>query len=464
MNLTTIDNGLATADGQIRTLIPLREDEFEAWQSRASEWELNWVSSSGFNAKPGEICPVPDNSGEVGSCLVGMQAEGWLYQLAGLPDKLPPGTYRLDCDWETEALIQAGLGWGLSAYRYDRYKNNNSRDSARLALDDPCRTAAGRLLEAQSLVRDLVNTPTEHMGPAELADAVIAQAEEFDAQTEVITGDELLTRDFPVIHAVGRASDRSPRLVRMTWGDSNAPLVALVGKGVCFDTGGLNLKSTPGMALMKKDMGGAAHALALARLVMQHELPVRLLLLVPAVENSVAGNAYRPGDILRSRKGLSIEIGNTDAEGRLVLADALAFATEQEPELIIDYATLTGAARVAMGPDIPPLFSNHDEIADKIERCSIEVEDPLWRLPLHQPYRDMIKSPIADLSNSASGSYGGCITAALFLEHFVTPDTPWVHVDTFAWNQADRPGRPKGGEALGLRAIFRFLYDRYGGS
>jgi len=464
MSFTIIGHEVTPDDGPVRTLIPLRDADFEAWKSRASEQQLNWVVSSGFNAKPGEICPIPADSGDVESCLVGMQPEGWLYQLAGLPDKLPPGTYRLDCDWESEALIQAGLGWGLSTYRYDRYKKNNSRNSAMLALDNSYGTAAGRLLEAQCLVRDLVNTPTEHMGPAELADAVISQAEEFDAQTEVITGDELLPRDFPLIHAVGRAAERPPRLVRMTWGDPAAPLVALVGKGVCFDTGGLNLKSTPGMALMKKDMGGAAHALALARLVMQHELPVRLLLLVPAVENSVSGNAYRPGDILRSRNGLSIEIGNTDAEGRLVLADALALATEQEPELIIDYATLTGAARVAMGPDIPPLFSNHDEIAEAIESCSIQEEDPLWRLPLHQPYREMIKSPIADLNNSASSSYGGCITAALFLEHFVTPETPWVHVDTFAWNQSNRPGRPKGGEALGLRAVFRFLSDRYGGS
>jgi leucyl aminopeptidase len=247
----------------------------------------------------------------------------------------------------------------------------------------------------------------------------------------------------------------------MTWGDEHAPLLALVGKGVCFDTGGLDLKSATGMALMKKDMGGGAHALALASLVMQHKLPVRLLLLIPAVENSVAGNAYRPGDVIETRKGLSVEIGNTDAEGRVVLSDALAYASEQMPDLVIDFATLTGAARIAMGTELTPLFSNHIEVARAIQDAGDEVEDPMWAMPLYQPYRKLIESPIADLNNSGKTSFGGCITAALFLEHFVEAEIPWVHIDTFAWNQADGPGRPQGGEALGLRAVFKFLQSRY---
>jgi leucyl aminopeptidase len=307
-----------------------------------------------------------------------------------------------------------------------------------------------------------VNTPTEHMGPSQLADAVIREADHFEAQTCIVAGEELLTANFPAIHAVGRASTREPRLVEMTWGDEDAPQLVLVGKGVCFDTGGLDLKSAAGMALMKKDMGGAAHALALARLVMENRLPVRLRLLISAVENSVSGNAYRPGDIIPTRKGLSVEIGNTDAEGRVVLSDALALACEASPDLVIDFATLTGAARIALGADLMPVFSNREEIARGIQQAGEEMEDPMWIMPLFQPYRKLIESPIADLNNSGKSSYGGCITAALFLEHFVEPEVPWVHIDTFAWNQSDRPGRPQGGEALSLRAVFHYLQSRYG--
>jgi leucyl aminopeptidase len=288
------------------------------------------------------------------------------------------------------------------------------------------------------------------------------EAELFDARMSVIHGVDLLTRDFPAIHAVGRASDREPRLLQMEWGDRDQPLLALCGKGVCFDTGGLNLKQGNGMALMKKDMGGAAHVLALARLIMQANLPVHLLVLIPAVENSVSGNAYRPGDVIPTRKGLSVEIGNTDAEGRVVLADALAYACESEPDLVIDFATLTGAARIALGTDLPPVFSNDIAIAHDMTASGELVEDPLWVMPLYQPYKKLLKSKIADLNNMSSTPYGGCITAALFLEHFVTAETDWVHIDTWAWNQSDRPGRPTGGEAIGLRAVFHYLEQRYG--
>lgn len=441
-------------------LIPLKKGDFEHWCETLRQKHRQWVEVSGFMAKAGQFCTLPGEGEDAPSCVFGMGKEGWLTQLAALVSKLPKGIYRLQCNWDQEQRLQASLGWGLAAYCFDRYKKNNKRRSE-LLLDEDIDNEVRVLCDAQCLVRDLVNTPTEHMGPQQLADAVAGQADHFDANCDSIVGQDLLSQNYPAIHAVGRASDREPRLIKMSWGDEQAPLLALVGKGVCFDTGGLDLKSATGMALMKKDMGGGAHALALARLVMQHKLPVRLLLLIPAVENSVAGNAYRPGDVIETRKGLSVEIGNTDAEGRVVLADALAYACEQKPDLVIDFATLTGAARVAMGAELTPLFSNQIDIARAIQDAGDEVEDPMWTMPLYQPYRKLIKSPIADLNNTGKSSLGGCITAALFLEHFVKAEIPWVHIDTFAWNQADRPGRPQGGEALGLRAVFRYLQSRY---
>jgi leucyl aminopeptidase len=389
-----------------------------------------------------------------------MAEGGWLSQLAPLPAKLPEGNFRLVSDWSREQRLQASLGWGLACYQFDLYRKA-PKVMPTLAVDGDIADEARNLLKAQNLVRDLVNTTTEDLGPEQLADAMQLQANEFDAEMTVVHGVDLLSKNFPAIHAVGRASAREPRLLKMEWGDKDQPLLALCGKGVCFDTGGLNLKNASGMALMKKDMGGAAHVLALARLIMQAGLPVRLLVLIPAVENSVSGNAYRPGDVISTRKGLKVEIGNTDAEGRVVLADALALACESEPDLVIDFATLTGAARVALGTDLPPVFSNDVEIANAIVKAGEEVEDPLWVMPLYQPYKELLKSPIADLNNMSSTPYGGCITAALFLEHFVTDETDWVHIDTWAWNQGNRPGRPAGGEAIGLRAVFRYLKKRY---
>jgi len=442
-------------------LQPLDERGLQEWKKSASAAARKWVEAAGFKAAPGQSCPVPGGDGGPSCWLSGREKEGWLYQLAALPALLPDGIYRLDCDWSREQRVQASIGWGLASYRFERYKANGKPRPV-LLLEPDVERDVREICEAQHLVRDLVNTPTEHMGPDQLADAVTDQADAFDASASSVTGDELLTRNFPSIHAVGRASTRPPRLVELNWGEEEAPRLTLVGKGVCFDTGGLDLKTSAGMALMKKDMGGAAHALALARLVMSYGLPVRLQLLIPAVENSVAGNAYRPGDVIVTRKGLSVEIGNTDAEGRVVLADALAYACEQAPDLVIDFATLTGAARVALGADLPPVFSNRLEVARAIQLAGDEAEDPLWTMPLYQPYRKQIDSPLADLNNSSKSSYGGCITAALFLESFVQPEIPWVHIDTFAWNEANRPGRPLGGEALGLRAVFRYLQKRYG--
>jgi leucyl aminopeptidase len=317
--------------------------------------------------------------------------------------------------------------------------------------------------EAVYLVRDLVNTPSNDMGPAELAAAGKKLAGSFKGSTSVIIGEDLLKKNYPAIHAVGKGSPRAPRFVDIRWGNKKNPKVTLVGKGVCFDTGGLDIKPGNAMALMKKDMGGAAHVLGLARMIMAHNLPVNLRVLIPAVENSTDGNSYRPGDIIQTRKGLTIEIGDTDAEGRLVLADALAEACRDNPALIIDYATLTGAARVALGPDLPAMFTNNDRIAVELIDASMEVEDPLWRLPLWQPYKDNLASKIAD-SNNIGGSFAGAITAALFLEKFIERGIPWVHIDTYAWNNGNKPGRPEGGEALGMRAGFELIKKRFGRS
>lgn len=442
------------------SLFPVAADQLEQWLSGLSTAQQKWLRDTGFGAKAGELCSLPGENGELQGYAFGMADNGWLYQLAPLVDKLPPGDYRLESDWSAEQRLQASLGWGLACYRFDLYCKPD-KQAPSLHLDGDISVETGRLFAAQSLVRNLVNTPTEDLGPEQLADAAQTQAEEFDADMSIVVGVDLLNEDFPAIHAVGRASSREPRLIRLEWGDEDHPLLALCGKGVCFDTGGLNLKPGAGMGLMKKDMGGAAHVLALARLIMQAQLPVRLLVLIPAVENSVSGNAYRPGDVIPTRKGLSVEIGNTDAEGRVILADALALACEQTPDLVVDIATLTGAARIALGTDLPPVFSNDVGIANDIVAAGEAVEDPMWAMPLYAPYKKLLKSEIADLNNMASTPMGGCITAALFLEHFVTEGTDWVHIDTWAWNQGKRPGRPPGGEAMCLRAMFRYLENRY---
>lgn len=441
-------------------LYPVSAANYGQWLANLPGLQQKWLKAAGFSAKAGELCGLPDSDGELQGYVFGMAQHGWLYQLAKLPAKLTAGDYRLVTDWEPTQRLQASLGWGLACYQFNLYRKQ-PKEMPSLVLDEDIATEAENLLSAQTLVRDLVNTPTEDLGPAQLADAMQLESDRFGASMSVIHGVDLLSKNFPAIHAVGRASDREPRLLKMEWGDDEHPLLALCGKGVCFDTGGLNLKPGTGMALMKKDMGGAAHVLALARLIMQAQLPVRLMVLIPAVENSVSGNAYRPGDVIPTRKGLRIEIGNTDAEGRVVLADALTYACEHEPDLVIDFATLTGAARVALGTDLPPVFSNDIKIANDFKASGDIEEDPLWAMPLYQPYKELLKSTIADLNNMSNTPYGGCITAALFLEHFVTEQTDWVHIDTWAWNQGARPGRPPGGEAIGLRASFHYLKKRY---
>lgn len=375
---------------------------------------------------------------------------------------LPPGDYRLDARGLALAPAQAALGWALGGYQFSRYRAPR-RAPARLALAPETLAALQPMVEAVTLVRDLVNTPTEDMGPAQLAAAAAHLAERHGARLRVIEGDDLLAQNFPAIHAVGRASHRPPRLVELDWGDDGDPRLALVGKGVCFDTGGLDIKPADGMLRMKKDMGGAAHALALAGLVMAGRLPVRLKLLIPAVENAIGPDAYRPGEVIATRKGLSVEIGNTDAEGRVILSDALAYAVEWQPALLLDFATLTGAARIALGPDLPALFANDEELAGDLLAAGVGQRDPLWRMPLHAPYAAFLDSPIADLNNAAASKHAGCITAALFLQRFVPEGVPWAHLDVYSWNDSARPGRPAGGEAQGLRAFHAMLRARFAG-
>ena len=382
--------------------------------------------------------------------------------LATLAESLPEGTYRLaECE-----PGPAALGWLLAQHRFDDYrskKDKPERGPRVLVTGEAARVEETvRLAEATALVRDLVNTPAADLGPTELENAAREVAKGGGVQLKVTKGDELAD-GYPLIAAVGRAAvaERAPRLIEFEWGKSSDPRVAVIGKGVCFDSGGLDLKTGAGMRLMKKDMGGAAHALALARLIMAERLPVQLHLLVPAVENAVSGASYRPGDIVKSRKGTYVEIDNTDAEGRLILADALTKAVEGKPELIVDFATLTGAARVALGPDLPAFFANSDDLADPIEQAGRDVEDPIWRMPLWEAYDEMLKSDVADFANASNSSMAGCITAALFLKKFVPDGVKWAHLDTYAWRDAAKPGRPKGGEALGLRAVFSALSERY---
>ena len=433
-------------------LVPLAKG-LEDWIKGEPAAVQAWVRSTGFEAKPGSDCPLAGPGGGMMRVLAGVDPSAGPWAYAGLPAKLPAGRYVIAAELTPEEATQAALGWALAAYRFDRYRDKPANDALLVWPKGADRAAVTRTAEATALVRDLINTPAGDMGPAELAAAARALGREAGARVSVIVGDELLRKNYPMVHAVGRASSRAPRLIDLRWGRSG-PRVTLVGKGVCFDSGGLDLKPASGMKLMKKDMGGAAHALGLAAMVMAAKLPLRLRVLVPAVENSVSGDAFRPLDVIKTRKGLTVEVGNTDAEGRLVLCDALAEADREKPDLLIDFATLTGAARVALGTDLPALFCNDDALAESFLAAGLARHDPVWRLPLHQPYRALLDSPVADLNNISEGGFGGAITAALFLADFVRPETPWAHLDIMAWNLQDQPGRPSGGEAMGLRAAF----------
>ena len=440
--------------------VPLRPVNPGNWDRKLSKEQVSWAGLHGFKGEAGSCILLPNSDGAI--ALIGVDGDDWTpWSLAPAALALPPGAYKLEGAKKDQAA-KAALGWCLAQYRFERFRSEKTAEVRSLALPAGTDvTATMQAVDATVLARDLVNTPTEFMGPGDLQDATEALAEEFGATCKTVVGDDLLDENFPAIHAVGRAAalGREPRLIDLCWGDKDAPKVTLVGKGVCFDTGGLDLKSAAGMLLMKKDMGGAAHVLALARLIMASNLPVRLRLLVSAVENAVDGNAFRPGDILDTRKGLSVEVGNTDAEGRLVLCDALALACEEEPSLLIDFATLTGAARVALGPDLPAAYTNDDSLWTAIEAAATAEHDPLWRMPLWAPYDASLASDIADVSNIAAGAFGGSITAALYLQRFVEPNIPWVHFDVFAWVPKATPGRPKGGDIQAVRTMFAAVND-----
>lgn len=453
------------ADSKTVAIVPIEQAVFDAWLKKQPAELRRWVQSAGFAAAPGDVSLVAGKDGGLAQILLGVDEHDGLWSYAGLPGRLPPGAYRIDARFEPAAATSVALGWALGCYGFDRYKSQkNAADMPTLVWPEGCdRGHVRRAADATGLVRDLINTPTADMGPAELAAAARKLGRAHKAQLSVVTGDALLNRNYPAIHAVGRASVNAPRLIDLKWGRANAPKVTLVGKGVCFDTGGLDLKTATGMLRMKKDMGGSAHVLGLAAMIMGAKLDVRLRVLIPAVENSVAGNAYRPSDVLNTRKGITVEVGNTDAEGRIVLCDALAEADREKPELIVDCATLTGAARVALGTELAAMFCNDDRVAAELQGLGDAVTDPLWRLPLHKPYRRMLDSKVADINNVSEGGFAGAITAALYLQEFVSPSTKWVHLDIMAWNTAAKPGRPVGGEAMGMRALYALVESRFGG-
>ena len=438
------------------------KDSFAHWAKGRSAEDKALLAAHRFDGKTGYASVILPRGGdfEVVTAVANAAAlSPWC--LAKLPETLPEGDYRL----AQGEPGKAALGWLLAQHRFKHYRKKKDSEPGPkvLVTGEAARIDQSvRLAEATALVRDLVDTPAGDLGPAELEQAVRDQLAQLKAEVRVTSG-HALAEGYPLIQAVGAAAsrERAPRLIEAEWGDPKHPRVAIVGKGVCFDSGGLDIKPASGMRLMKKDMGGAAHALALFKLVAAERLPVRLHLLIPAVENAVSATAFRPGDIIKSRQGLQVEIDNTDAEGRLILADALARAAEHKPELILDFATLTGAARIALGPELPALFSNQDELLEAIEAAAKEVEDPLWRMPLWDGYDEMLKSDIADIANATGSQMAGSVTAALFLRRFVPKDTAWAHLDTFAWRDKAKPGRPKGGDALGLRATFELLSRRY---
>jgi leucyl aminopeptidase len=436
-------------DGGAVPLTPLTKAEIATWRETAPTRERDWAATTSFKAEAGKTALVPDQNGKLGRVLIGVgENEAPMWAIAGLSETLPEGSYRLDPVSPGADASRVALGWALGTYAFTRY-HAKPAGAARLVWPEGAdRGLVERLAAGIFLARDLATTPASDMGPEELAEAAQRVAKAEGARCRLVVGDKLLDENYPTIHAVGRASTRAPRLVDIVWGDEGAPKVTLVGKGVCFDTGGLDLKPAASMLNMKKDMAGAAIMLGLGQAIMQAGLNVRLRVLLPCVENSVSGNAMRPRDIIKTRKGLTVEIGNTDAEGRLILCDALADASDEKPEMIIDAATLTGAARVALG--------------DALIAVGAAEDDPMWRMPLYKPYRRLIDSKIADLNNVSDGPQGGAITAALYLNEFVDPAVPWAHLDVMAWNNRSRPGRPEGAEAQTLRAVYAYIAGRFG--
>ncbi|MEB1529940.1 leucyl aminopeptidase family protein [Xanthomonas sp. WHRI 7945] len=455
----SLPSGFTDASTSALPLHVLDRERLADWRAAQSPAWVAWLDAQQFAAAPGTALLLPGADG-VAAAVLGVGDRGDAYAYAHAPLALPAGSsWRLASELSEEEQAALQLGWGLGSYRYARYKQPARLPARLLATPN---AEVRDLLQACVRVRDWVNTPAEDMGPEQLEALARELAQAHGAQCESIVGEELLAQNFPAIHAVGRASHRAPRLIVLRWGEETHPHVALAGKGVCFDTGGLDLKPADGMRHMKKDMGGAAHALALAGLVMAQRLPLRLTVLIAAVENAVGPDAFRPGDVIATRQGISVEIDNTDAEGRLVLCDALTYASEQAPDAILDFATLTGAARIALGPDLPALFSNDDALAQAWIAAGERHRDPVWRMPLWRPYLRYLTSSIADLANAGS-RMAGAVTAALYLERFVPARQAWAHLDVYAWNDSDRPGRPAGGEALALRSAYAMLKARYAG-
>ncbi len=441
----------------------VRRSSFVEWKKKLPVQQIAWIETNGFESHSNFAFLQPNDTGGAYQFIYLVSNNAKLWDWANLPCSLPSGIYALNEEGlDHSDLYNVTLAWSLATYRYDRYKFSGLIPP-QLVWPKRCDHAA---IESNAtsnhLVRDLINTPANDLGPEELSSAAEKLAKKYGAEVSIIIGDDLIKHNYPAIHAVGRAHDRAPRLVDIRWGKATDRKLTLVGKGVCFDTGGLNLKPPSGMELMKKDMGGAANVLGLAKMVMEAQLKICLRVLIPAVENSVSANAMRPGDVLDSRKGITIEVGNTDAEGRVILADALCEAASENPEVIIDFATLTGAARIALGTDLPALFVNDDGLAKELLDASKTTCDPLWRMPLWEDYNDQIKGKVADITNSPSGRFGGAITAALFLQRFIEPHIAWAHIDLIAWNLSARPGRPEGGEAMGMRAVFKALEKRFG--
>lgn len=446
-------------DGAV-PVTPLSAADLPGWRDQATEDAGRWIASTGFKAKAGQTALVPDAAGALAEVLVGMEAGAPdVWRLAGLPPKLPAGRFRAAAGGD---LTETAIGWALGAYRFDSYKSadGSADERARLILAE---AADAKMVEAVAdsiyLARDMINTPAEDMGPAAIQATIEEMAGRHGAEVTATVGDALLDEGYPAVHAVGRAAKEAPRIMELHWGDGPRK-IALVGKGVAFDTGGLDLKTAAGMKIMKKDMGGAATAIGLANLLMASGADISLTLLIPAVENAIGPLAYRPLDIVPTRLGKSVEIGNTDAEGRVILSDALTRATELSPEIIVDFATLTGAARVALGPELPALFANDDGLATSILDAGTACDDPLWRMPLWPGYRKWLDVDHADLTNAPSQPFGGAITAALFLQEFLgESNAAWAHIDTYGWNSASRQGRPKGGEGLAIRALYQALTD-----
>ena len=432
-------------------------DDFSLWLTNQTNATQNWLTQTKFSGEGSSL--IPNQSGELALALYVVKSPEHFFGCGDLINQLPEHQYLLHCDeLYTEAVA---FSWVAGGYSFERYKASN-KTFPTLAINNS-ELVNNTIIsgEATTLVRDLVNTPAGDMMPADLALVTAELAERFNASLSQIIGDDLLNHNYPTIHAVGRASANKPRLIDLKWGDSNHPKVTLVGKGVCFDSGGLDLKPAAGMRFMKKDMGGSAHVLGLAHMIMARNLPINLRVLIPAVENAVSSNAMRPGDVITTRKGLTVEIDNTDAEGRLVLCDALAEAENDNPDLLIDFATLTGAMRIALGTELPGFFSTNDEIANDLVIAGTKINDPVWRMPLYSPYRDLFSSKIADMTNCSTVPQGAAISAALYLQEFVNPDTNWLHFDVMAWNTRHLSGRPIGGEAFGIRAMFAYLEGKY---